>query len=117
MRNQSTAHTFRFPLVDGTLVTFTVLESLDEAAAARDVGYLRGVEHLAKGVDRGTTSYEFVTTEFDGSVSVVDARCVRAAEALGDSLQYCARGARVGLYDVDSPANSAADYRANARPD
>jgi len=98
-----------------TVGTYIVVESLDENVAASDVGRLRGFEFVARGVDPGAT-YAFITTEFDGRVSVVDARCVAASEALGESVQYCARGARIGLYDVDSMGGAQAEYRSNARP-
>mmetsp|Transcript_43699 Transcript_43699/g.70247 ORF Transcript_43699/g.70247 Transcript_43699/m.70247 type:complete len:380 (+) Transcript_43699:185-1324(+) len=82
-------------LPGATVGTYIVVESLDENVAASDVGRLRGFEFVARGVDPGAT-YAFITTEFDGRVSVVDARCVAASEALGESVQYCARGARIG---------------------
>mmetsp|Transcript_38158 Transcript_38158/g.94637 ORF Transcript_38158/g.94637 Transcript_38158/m.94637 type:complete len:91 (-) Transcript_38158:876-1148(-) len=78
--------------------------------------YLRGSEHVARGVAAGAP-YAFVTTEFDGRVSTVDARCVAASETLGESVQYCAQGARQGLYDLQDAGDNPADaYRANARP-
>ena len=71
---------------------------------------------MARGVDPGAF-YAFVTDEFDGKVSVVDAKCVAASQALGEPVQYCVRGgARVGLYAVDAAAGTTAEYRANARP-
>ena len=61
-------------------------------------------------------AFAFVTTEFDGRVTAVAAECARASVALGESVQYCAAGARRGLYDVDSPPDEGYEYRPNARP-
>ena len=57
-----------------------------------------------------------MTSEFDGRVSTVDARCVAASEEVGESVGYCASSARRALYDVDSPADEPYVYRSNARP-
>ena len=66
----------RLPRPGGLVGEYYVLESLAESEAATMVGrYLRGWEHVARGVTAGAP-YAFVTTEFDGRVSTVDARCV-----------------------------------------
>ena len=99
---------------------------MDEAqvvATNENVGRLRGVEFVARtpvveiGDDENALgAFAFVTTEFDGRVTAVAAECARASVALGESVQYCAAGARRGLYDVDSPPDEGYEYRPNARP-
>jgi hypothetical protein len=65
---------------EGAIVgSYYVVESLTENVAATHVGRLRGFEFVARGVSPGAV-YAFVMTEFDGRVSVVDARCVAASE-------------------------------------
>jgi hypothetical protein len=94
---------------------FDTVVSLEEAEAAATVGRLRGVEFVARGV-RPDAAFAFVTTEFDGRVSAVAAECARVSVEMGESVQYCAMGARRGLYDLDSPPDEQYWYRANARP-
>lgn len=93
-----------------------VMEEAVVVATNPAVGRLRGVEFVARTPDEETSAFAFVTTEFDGRVSAVAAECARASVALGESVQYCAAGARRGLYDVDSPPDEGYEYRPNARP-
>ena len=85
------------------------MEETAVVATNENVGRLRGVEFVARtptpsGDDeKALGAFAFVTTEFDGRVTAVAAECARASVALGESVQYCAAGARRGLYDVDSP--------------
>ena len=100
----------------GQLGSFDTVVSMSEIQAASYTGSrLRGLEFVAKGVPAGSP-YAFVTSEFDGRVSTVDARCVAASEEVGESVGYCASSARRALYDVDSPADEPYVYRSNARP-
>ena len=94
---------------------FDTIVSLEEAEAADVVGRLRGVEFVARGVSP-ESAFAYVTTEFDGRVSAVAAECARVSVEMGESVQYCAMGARRGLYDLDSPPDEQYWYRANARP-
>jgi hypothetical protein len=99
-----------------------VMEETAVVATNENVGRLRGVEFVARtptpsGDDeKALGAFAFVTTEFDGRVTAVAAECARASVALGESVQYCAAGARRGLYDVDSPPDEGYEYRPNARP-
>ena len=102
-----------------------LMEETQVVATNENVGRLRGVEFVARrtpvveiGDDEKTPlgAFAFVTTEFDGRVTAVAAECARASVALGESVQYCAAGARRGLYDVDSPPDEGYEYRPNARP-
>ena len=94
---------------------FDTVVSLEEAEAADVVGRLRGVEFVARGVSP-ESAFAYVTTEFDGRVSAIAAECARVSVEMGESVQYCAMGARRGLYDLDSPPDEQYWYRANARP-
>ena len=93
-----------------------VMEEAVVVASNPAVGRLRGVEFVARTPTDEFSAFAFVTTEFDGRVSTVAAECARASVALGESVQYCAAGARRGLYDVDSPPDEGYEYRPNARP-
>ena len=93
-----------------------VMEEAVVVATNPFVGRLRGVEFVARTPENEFSAFAFVTTEFDGRVSTVAAECARASVALGESVQYCAAGARRGLYDVDSPPDEGYEYRPNARP-
>ena len=93
-----------------------VMEEAVVVATNPFVGRLRGVEFVARTPENEFSAFAFVTTEFDGRVSTVAAECARASVDLGESVQYCAAGARRGLYDVDSPPDEGYEYRPNARP-
>ena len=101
-----------------------VMEEAQVVATNENVGRLRGVEFVARTPnveigeenEKALGAFAFVTTEFDGRVTAVAAECARASVALGESVQYCAAGARRGLYDVDSPPDEGYEYRPNARP-
>ena len=105
------------------------VEVMEEAAAATIavgagyVGRLRGVEFVARrpapeanAPANALDAFAFVTTEFDGRVSSVAAECARVSVEVGESVQYCATGARRGLYVLDGDENEPYEYRANARP-
>ena len=93
------------------------------ARVAGDVGRARGVEFVARrpapeanAPANALDAFAFVTTEFDGRVSSVAAECARVSVEVGESVQYCATGARRGLYVLDGDENEPYEYRANARP-
>ena len=100
--------------VVGLFDRVSIQEETEVVANVPTVGRLRGVEFVARGAS--SSAFAFVTTEFDGRVSAVAAECARASVQLGESVQYCAAGARRGLYDVDSPPDEGYEYRPNARP-
>ncbi len=93
-----------------------IMEETEVVEQNPHVGRLRGVEFVARRAADDAGAFAYVTTEFDGRVSAVAAECARASVVLGESVQYCAAGARRGLYDVDSPPDEGYEYRPNARP-